>query len=136
MQAAEVEKVYNQFPEEIRQCLFDIRKLILDTAESLNNNDPIIETLKWGEPSYLCDGASTIRLGWKKSQPDECYIYFNCKTKLVDTFRELYPKQFKYSGNRAIILNVNEKFSQQALMQCIALSLNYHKIKHLPLLGA
>ena len=134
MQAAEVEKVFEQFPEEIRQCLLVLRKLILDTAKSQGKR--LTETLKWGEPSYLCEGASTVRLGWKKSQPDEYYVYFNCKTRLVDTFREIYPRQFNYSGNRAIVLNVNEKFSPEALMHCIALSLTYHKIKHLPLLGA
>ncbi len=135
MKVSEVEQVFSQYPEKIRQRLLVIRTLIFETAESLKMVAPLTETIKWGEPAYLCPGASTVRLGWKKSQPDEYYVYFNCKTKLVDTFKEIYPKQFQYSGNRAIVLNIRKSFSQKALMHCIALSLTYHKIKHLPLLG-
>jgi hypothetical protein len=63
-------------------------------------------------------------------------MYFHCKTKLVDTFRELYNDTFNFSGNRAIIFSKNDKIPVDELKYCIYLSLTYHRRKHLPLLGA
>lgn len=99
-------------------------------------NSEIEETLKWGEPSYLTKNGSTIRIGWKKKNPEQYAMYFHCKTKLVDTFKELYRNNFKFEGNRAIIFGINEKIATEELKHCILMSLNYHNIKHLPMLGA
>ena len=95
---------------------------------------PLEETLKWGEPSYLTKGGGTIRMDWKKSKPDQYAMYFNCKTKLVYTFKELYKDEFKYEGNRAIVFHKNDKIPINELKHCILLSLTYHSRKHLPLL--
>ena len=62
-------------------------------------------------------------------------MYFNCNTKLVDTFKEVYPDTFSYAGNRAINFHRDETVPAAELEHCIFLSLRYHKIKHLPLLG-
>lgn len=94
------------------------------------------ETLKWGEPSYLVKDGSTVRLGWKTSSPDHYAMYFNCNTKLVDTFKELYANLFAFDGNRAIIFHKKDKIAEKPLKHCVKLSLRYHKLKHLPLLGA
>src|ERR1700722_3157582 len=53
-------------------------------------------------------------------------IYFHCQTDLVTTFRELYPDQWRYGGNRCILLNVEDKIDKAALRHCIALALTYH----------
>lgn len=132
----EVEEVFNNYPEKIRIKLLKLRQLVIDTASEINGINKIEETLKWGEPSYLTKTGSTIRMDWKESKPDECAMYFHCKTKLVDTFKELYSDQLKFEGNRAIIFSANQEMPVNELRHCISLSLNYHKIKHLPLLGA
>lgn len=79
--------------------------------------------------------GSTIRIDWKPKYVDQYAVYFHCKTKLVDTFRELYPDAFRYDGNRAIVFNEKSELPVKELKHCIALSLNYHKIKYLPMLG-
>ena len=94
------------------------------------------ETLKWGEPSYLASGGSTVRIDWKASAPERYAMYFNCNTKLVDTFREIYSDSLSFEGNRAIVFERTDAVPAAALKHCIALSLQYHKLKHLPLLGA
>ncbi len=109
-----------------------MRLLILETETTLE----IEETLKWGEPAYICKTGSTVRLGYQKSTPLRYAIYFHCKTKLVDTFKELYPELFHFEGNRAIVFQLKDKVQRKALKHCISLSFRYHKIKHLPLLGA
>ncbi len=133
---ADVQQAFEKFPEEIQQRLYFVRSLIVVSADELELLDNLQETLKWAEPSYLSDKGSTIRLGWKQKRPLEFAIYFNCKTKLLDTFREIYPDEFHYSANRAIVFNLKEQIPIAALKHCLRLSLNYHKIKHLPLLGA
>jgi len=84
-----VESVFENYPSEIHQQMMDLRQLILDTASEIEGVSALEETLKWGEPSYLTKGGSTIRIDWKPSKPDEYALYFNCKSKLVDTFKEL-----------------------------------------------
>lgn len=130
-----VEVVFEQFPKHIQSKLLILRQLIMDTAKEIENLDHMDETLKWGEPSYITKKGSTIRISWKQSSPDQYAMYFNCNTKLVDTFKEVYKDLFHYEGNRAIVFAVNDELPINELKQCIALALTYHTRKHLPLLG-
>ena len=131
----EVGKIFDNYPKEIRKKLMLLRKLVIDTASETESVKSIEETLKWGEPSYLTKGGSTIRMDWKKSKPDQYAMYFNCKTKLVDTFKERYKDEFKYEGNRAIVFHKNDTIPINELKHCILLALTYHSIKNLPMLG-
>ena len=131
-----VAEVFNKYPKEIRKKLLRLRQLVLDTAEETDGVNEIEETLKWGEPSYLVKGGSTIRMDWKESKPNEYALYFNCKTKLADTFKELYQNKLNIEGNRAIIFNEKEEIPIKEIKHCISLALTYHSIKHLPMLGA
>jgi len=124
-----------EYPEHVRCVLLDIRTLVLDIISSQSLGE-FEETLKWGEPSYSVKSGSAVRFDWKAKDPESYYLFFNCKTKLVDTFRELYWDVLTFEGNRAIVLNLNEPIPYSQIRHCILLSLTYKKIKHLPLLGA
>lgn len=130
-----VADVFKQYPSDIRKKLLLLRRLILQTAAELEVGE-IEETLKWGEPSYLVKQGSTIRMDWKLRDPEHYALYFNCKTTLVETFEALYGNLFCYEGNRAIIFTRMELIPVKQLKHCIGLSLQYHRLKHLPLLGA
>ncbi|MEM9908987.1 MAG: DUF1801 domain-containing protein [Cyanobacteria bacterium P01_D01_bin.44] len=130
-----VSEAFQAVPEPVREKLHNLRSLILQVASDLDDIGTLEETLKWGQPSYLVKGGSTIRLGWKPSVPDQYAIYFHCKTKLVETYREVYGDLFEFEGNRAIVFNVEAKLPTRALKHCIALALTYHRVKHLPMLG-
>jgi len=78
--------------------------------------------------------GSTLRMDWKKSKPDQYALYFNCKTKLVETFRVLFSDRFTFEGNRAIIFQEDDVIDEKALRYCILLSLTYHDRKHLNML--
>lgn len=132
---AEVEEVFKHYPKRPREKLLLLRQLIFEAALETEGVGMVEETLKWGEPSYLARGGSTIRIGWKESNPDQYAIYFHCKTRLVETFRELYREKFQFEGNRAILFDMDAEIPVDALKDCIALSLTYHKRKHLPMLG-
>ena len=131
----EVEKVFDAYPNDVRSKMLFLRQLVLEAAKEIDSVKNIEETLKWGEPSYLTKSGSTIRMDWKKSKPDQYAMYFHCKTKLIDTFKELYKDKFNFDSNRAIVFNIKDKISVNELKHCISLSLTYHNIKHLPMLG-
>jgi hypothetical protein len=124
----EVSHVFDSFPAPIGKRLLQVRDLIFATAAAHDNVGRLTETLKWGEPAYLTDetgSGSTIRLGRLKDS-DHAAILFNCKTTLVDTFRERFPDQFEYRQTRALLLPVAGKLPEQELSICLSLALTYH----------
>lgn len=135
IESDEAKKILSALPRDIFIKLSIVRELIFKTACEIKEINKLEETLKWGEPAYLCEQGSTIRINAKKSSSKEYAIYFNCKTKLVDTFRERYPNVFLYEGNRAIVLNVNDEIPVDELKQCLVLALTYKSRVKLPLLG-
>jgi len=130
-----VAKKFDEYPEAARAQLILVRAAVLSVAEG-EDIGAVTETLKWGEPSYLCAGGSPIRMAWKSRAPDHFSLYFNCKTSLIDTFKELYPDAFSFVGNREIVFSVSQPIPLAALKACISMALRYHGIKHLALLGA
>lgn len=132
----EVARVFAGYPEPMRKKMMRLRQLVLDTASETEGVDKLEETLKWGEPSYLTKGGSTLRMDWKDRAPHEYAMYFNCNTSLVNTFKELYEDVFTFVGNRAMVFGETDELPMDELEHCISLALRYHRLKHLPLLGA
>jgi hypothetical protein len=130
-----VKQKFDLYPENIKALLNVIRDLIYSVAQRDGISD-LTETLKWGEPSYISKNGSTIRIDWKAKWPDQYCIYFNCKTSLIETFKEVYGDTFVYEGNRAIVFKTQQNLPIEALSHCISLSLRYKKLKHLNLLGS
>jgi len=130
----DVAAAFNSYPKKIRAKLMFLRKLILETADSLEDVGEIEETLKWGEPSYLTTetkSGSTVRINRKKDQKEQYAIYFKCTANLVPAFREKYPQEFRFEGNRSIVFNIDDKIPIKKFKKCIALALTYHRNKKL-----
>ncbi|KKJ76888.1 hypothetical protein WH95_10705 [Kiloniella litopenaei] len=124
-----VATAYENYPANLRNKLLDLRKIILDTAASIPDVGPIEETLKWGQPSFLTTkskSGTTIRIDKTGDDQGQYALYVHCQTTLLDQFRELYPTEFTYSGNRAILFNEQDIIAKQALQHCISLALTYH----------
>ncbi|MBB1365725.1 DUF1801 domain-containing protein [Pseudoalteromonas sp. SR44-5] len=130
-----VKQKFTTYPENIAVVLHEIRSLILQVAVQ-DGITELEETLKWGEPSYISKIGTTIRFDHKPKSAEQFCIYFNCKTKLIETFKELYGDTFSYEGNRALVFKLNQTVPVKELAHCISLALRYKKIKHPPLLGA
>ena len=127
-----VAKVFESYPPHMRRNLMALRKLILETAASIEGVGKIEETLKWGEPAYVTSqskSGSTVRIDWKKSAPSQYAMYFHCQTNLVETFRTLFPNDFKFEGNRAIVFQEGDIVPTDSLAYCIAAALTYHRSK-------
>jgi len=130
----DVAAVFDAYPESIRPKLLFLRKLILETAAKTKVVGEIEETLKWGEPSYLTPktkSGSTVRIDWKKSLEDQYSIFFKCTANLVPAFKEKYPEEFKYGGDRSIDFHIDDEIPVNELRNCIMLALTYHQNKKL-----
>jgi hypothetical protein len=126
---AAVDAVFNAYPKPLKAKLLALRRLIFDTANATTGVGALEETLKWGQPSYLTTetkSGSTIRIDQVKSAANQYAVYFHCQTDLVETFRELYPTELSYGGNRSILLNAADQLPEPALRHCVALALTYH----------
>ncbi len=127
----EVAAAFEAFPPRARKRLMQLRRLIFSTAARTDGVGAITETLKWGEPAYLTEASksgSTIRLGWKATAPDECAMYLNCRTSLVDDFRTRFP-ELRTAGNRAVLFDTTGRLNEVAARECIRLALTYHQRK-------
>lgn len=129
-----VQRKISSYPIAARAKAAELRIVILAVAEQLEK--PVEESLKWGEPAWLVLGGSTVRVQWSTKTPDALALHFNCKSQLVETFREIYREELRYEGNRTVWLPLDKALPIPILQHCVSLAFRYHTIKHLPLLGA
>jgi hypothetical protein len=130
----EVESVFSGYKKNVRVKLLSLRQLIFDTASDCREVGDLEETLKWGQPSYLTTkpkSGTTIRIDHVKTDAGLYGIYFHCQTSLIETYRKIYPQEFTYQGNRAIIFNAQDKIPLKKLSHCILLALTYHLKKEI-----
>lgn len=132
---SKVDKVFANYPDNVRDKMLFLRKLVIETAEETEGLKEIEETLKWGEPSFVTKSGSTLRMDWKEKTPDQYAMYFQCTSRLVETFRLVFVNKFQFEGNRAIVFQLNQKIPSNELKKCIKASLTYHNVKHLMTLG-
>jgi hypothetical protein len=128
--SADVAAAFSAFPQRVRARLLEVRDLILETAAAIEGVGPLTETLRWSEPAYLTHttgSGTTIRLGRSRSPERECAVLFNCRTTLVDDFRERFPDVFAYEKNRAILLDAREQLPKAPLSTCLGMALTYHR---------
>ncbi len=124
-----ISQKFSSYPEDVRSKLLDLRNLILEVAAKTKGVGTLDECLKWNEPSFVTlesKSGSTIRIDWKKSDPERYHMYFNCNTKLVSIFKELFPDDFEYGGNRSLSFALKEKTPVKKLAKCIEIALTYN----------
>tara|TARA_Y100000588_G_C13565558_1_gene632311 strand:+ start:132 stop:551 length:420 start_codon:yes stop_codon:yes gene_type:complete len=131
----QTKQVFDNYPKEVQAQMLHLRKLVLEVAENIQGLEKLEETLKWGEPAYITKHGSTLRMDWKAKNPDQYAMYFQCTSQLVPTFRFLYPEKLKFEGNRAVVFDLKEEIPEKEVKHCISMALQYHKLKHLPMLG-
>ncbi|MFC7287676.1 DUF1801 domain-containing protein [Herminiimonas glaciei] len=124
----QVRAKFDTYPPEARRRLLALRELVFQTAENTSGVGELEESLKWGEPAYAPKNkaGSTLRIDWKEKDPLNYAMYFHCQTNLVETFRTIFPHDFTFQGNRALILRLEDEAPQDALAICIAAALTYH----------
>ena len=127
---ADVTAAFEALSDDARPRLLSIRDLIFKVAADTDGVGEIVETLKWGQPSYLTvrpKSGSTVRLGVSKDGRPA--LFCHCQTTLVGEYRELYDADFDFEGNRAVILKDEPPLPVAELEHCLALALTYHRRK-------
>ena len=125
----QVAALFKSYPEPIKKELLNLRELIFEVASEIPAVGKLEETLKWNQPSYLTlvtKSGSTIRIDRLPDNPNQYAMFFNCQTTLIETCKQMYPHEFSYEGNRAIIFEVGEKIPTSKIKACIRLALTYH----------
>lgn len=121
--------VITNWPQNAKHGFDHLRRIILQTADQIENIT-IVETLKWGEPSWLPDRpriGSTLRAAWKPERPDHLSLFVNCSTTIAATMQEIYPNAFFYERNRALHFSLNMAAPEAAIAHCAAITFIYHR---------
>ncbi len=134
-QHPQVKSKFASYPPHVEKKLRYLRDLIIASASEIDSIQEIEETLKWGEPSYLVKKGSTIRMDWKPRAPNQYALYFNCNTRLVETFKMVFGDLFNYEKNRAILFDMDDEIPSKELKECVEMALKYHSLKDKPFLG-
>jgi hypothetical protein len=124
-----VKAVFDAYPAGLRTDLLALRQLIFDTARETQGVGPLVETLKWGQPSYLPSRprvGTTIRIDGLRSRPGAYAMFLHCTTTLVADLRELYADDLTFEGNRALVLAQGARLPRAALRHAIGMALTYH----------
>ena len=127
-QSREVTAKFDAYPPAAREALLVLREIVWETARSLPEVGLIEETLKWGEPAYgtPSKAGSTFRMDWKAKAPGHYALYFNCQTDLIDTFKALFPNDFVFEGNRALVFRLGEAIPGDSVAFCMGAAFTYH----------
>ena len=127
-QSLQVAEKFASYPVEAREALLALRELAWETARSLPAVGEIEETLKWSEPAYGTPSKAgcTFRMYWKAKAPGSYALYFNCQTDLIDTFKALFPNDFVFEGNRALVFRLGEAIPGDSVAFCMGAAFTYH----------
>lgn len=129
-QADTVGAAFADVPAEHRPGLLELRDLILDVAEEVGAA-PVQEVLRWGQPSYVSARpreSTTVRLG-SSNDGEHFALYFHCQSSVLRDFQGMFPTDFRYDGNRAILFRPGEDLQKDKLRLCIGDALSYRAKK-------
>ena len=123
-----VRAAFDHMPEDIRDSATQLRALILSVAQDLPQTDGIVETLKWGQPSYLPKRprvGTTVRIGCPLT--GGLGLYVPCSTTLIEDFRDIAPDHYVFDGKRGVVFPDGQVKNDDALTVLIRRALTYHQ---------
>lgn len=104
-----------------------LRALIFEVADTTSGVGLVHETLKWGQPAYLTSetkSGTTIRLGVPKL--GGVALFTHCQTSVISDFQSLFPYDFTFDGNRAVVFPDAHLPPLQQLEPLVRMALTYH----------
>ncbi len=122
-------RALSDLPGSLADRLLALRQIILETASENPAIGLLEETLKWGEPAFLTSATksgTTIRINRHKKSDSQYAIYVNCRTDLVERYKDLYADCLNFEGSRAIIFDVEQELPVDAVKHCVFMALTYH----------
>ncbi|MEP4342672.1 MAG: DUF1801 domain-containing protein, partial [Lentilitoribacter sp.] len=55
-----------------------------------------------------------------------CGIYVHCQTRLISEFRDSFADVLEFSGNRAVLIDVNKPLEEIPVKMFLQKALTYH----------
>ena len=121
-------EVFSRYPANTRRALLALRTLILSVGKQTSGVGELTETRKWGQVSFLpakTRSGTTLRIDRHRNDA-QIALYFHCRSRLADLFRDRFPGHLNIQNNRCIVLDVGQSLPQKPLRECIAMALTYH----------
>lgn len=119
---AAIAAAFDAFPVDCRRGALALRALIFEIAAEVPG--PLEEALRWGQPAYLTPKGSTLRLGAPKV--GGFALYAHCQSRVIPDFRDRFPTEFRYEGNRAVLFDDPTDIRADLLAGLIRHALTYH----------
>ena len=123
-----VAEIFFSYPQKIREKLLFLRALVFKTTKETSGAGTLEETLKWGEPAYITvnpKSETTIRINQTRANPEKYALFVNCRTNLINRYKQKFENQLIYDGSRGLMLHVDEKLPADKIKYCITLALIY-----------
>lgn len=117
----------DEYDDQLRQHLMQLRGHIFEVAGENPEIGELIETLKWGQLSYLPhknNVGTTVRIGASKLK--DYAIFVHCQTTLIADFRHMFPDAFCYEGNRGVHFDFGVPLDWDRLNLLICNAFTYH----------
>ena len=112
---------FDQFPPPERAGAMELRNIIFEEAARLGVT--VVESLKWGQPSYLAPNGTPIRIGLPKT--GGFAVYTHCQSSVISDFATLHGSKFKIEGNRAVHFSSISELDAPELRSLITHALLY-----------
>ncbi len=124
--------IVQAWPPRERAPLLAVRALVYRVAAADDALGEILESVKWGQPSYRSTDrhrGTALRLGIDR-RSGRAGVYFHCGTAMIVRCRERFPDAFAFDGNRGLLLDSNVPEAeatamQGALAECVREALTY-----------
>ncbi len=122
---ADVKTVIDAYPAPARAGVLALRGLIFEVADGLETCGQVEETLKWGQPAYLCRRGSTLRLGLHKDA--QFALFAHCRSTIIHDYAQAFPGAERIDGNRAVLFDSADQIVPERLSHLIRHALTYHR---------
>jgi len=129
MKTSQINTVLSGYPDAQRVRLEQLRNLVHAVADNVSDITGIEESLKWGQPSFAAKPkgmSSPVRIDKKD---EGVSVYFICTTDLVERFRDIYPDNFNYIGNREIHFALPSPKAGEVLVKLATSGVNPSDVK-------
>lgn len=120
----EIQAAFDKFSPDERKKLLVVRRLIFECAAAIGAN-PVAESLRWGQPSYLVKNGSSLRLGIGKT--GQAAIFAHCQSSIISNFATVFGADFQLDGTRAVYLDQVEQGVLEKLRFLILHGLQYKR---------
>ncbi|MDN4479887.1 DUF1801 domain-containing protein [Demequina muriae] len=125
----DVEAAIADYPDAVRDRILELRRLVWEVAAADPAIEPVLETLKWGQPSYLPARpriGTTVRID-RIGRGTDVALFTHCQTSLVDEFRAAHGDLLAHDGTRAIVVPAGGPIPRDELREHIRSALLYHR---------